>query len=237
MAARVLTKMARLFHTSGNKQVVLKLDLKQSNEQTASFDVPESAADSTLTFKLTVVDDKDASDTDEVTVEVESAVNNEAQQTETETDTNTNQQTETDTNTNQQTETDTNTNTNQQTETEQVEQENIPPKADAGGDKNAEVNTEVKLDGGQSSDEDGEIVSYKWEQTDGPKVDLKNSDEQTASFDVPESAADSKLTFKLTVVDDKDASDSDDTTVEIQGIPQESDEESDARFRCQWQFR
>ena len=53
--------------------------------QTASFDVPESAADSTLTFKLTVVDDKDASDSDEVTVEVKSAVNNEAQQTETDT--------------------------------------------------------------------------------------------------------------------------------------------------------
>jgi hypothetical protein len=43
---------------------------------------------------------------------------------------------------------------------------------------------------------------------------------------VPESAADSKLSFKLTVVDDKDASDSDDTSVEVQGIPQESSEES-----------
>ena len=208
-----------------------EINLEQSNEQTASFDVPGSAAESTLTFKLTVVDDKDASDSDEVNVEIESATNNEAQQTET--DANTNQQTETDANTNQQTETDANTNqqtetdanTNQQTETEQEEQ-NISPKADAGGDKNAEINAEVKLDGGQSSDEDGEIVSYKWEQSDGPKVDLKNSDEQTASFDVPESAADSKLSFKLTVVDDKDASDSDDTTVEVQSVPQESDEES-----------
>jgi Concanavalin A-like lectin/glucanases superfamily/Bacterial Ig domain/PKD domain len=171
-----------------------EINLEQSNEQTASFDVPESAADSTLTFKLTVVDDKDASDSDEVSVEVESVVKSEAQQTETD------------------------TNTNQQTETEQAEQENIPPKADGGGDKNAEVNAEVKLDGGQSSDEDGEIVSYKWEQSDGPKVDLKNADEQTASFDVPDSAADSKLTFKLTVVDDKDASDSDDTTVEVEKI-------------------
>jgi chitinase len=187
-----------------------EIDLKQSDAQTASFDVPESAADSTLTFKLTVVDDKDASDPDEVTVEIGSAVNNEAQQT----DTNTNQQT------------DTNTNTDEQTETKQVEQ-NISPKADAGGDKNAEVNTEVKLNGGDSSDEDGEIVSYKWERTDGPKVDLKNGDEKTASFDVPESAADSKLSFKLKVVDDKDASDSDNTTVEVKSVPQESDEESD----------
>ena len=46
---------------------------------------------------------------------------------------------------------------------------------------------------------------------------------------MPESAADSKLTFKLTVVDDKDASDSDNTTVEVKGIPQESDEESDTQ--------
>ena len=67
----------------------------------------------------------------------------------------------------------------------------------------------------RGSDEDGEIVSYEWEQTDGSEVDLKQSDEQTASFDVPESAADSKLTFKLTVVDDNDASSSDDVTVEV----------------------
>ncbi|HXW12227.1 MAG TPA: LamG-like jellyroll fold domain-containing protein [Nitrososphaeraceae archaeon] len=156
-----------------------EINLEQSNEQTASFDVPESAADSKLTFKLTVVDDKDASDSDDASVQVKTV-------------------------------------------------ENQPPKADAGGDKNAEVNTEGKLDGSKSSDEDGEIVSYKWEQTDGPKVDLKNADEQTASFDVPESAADSKLKFKLTVVDDKDASDSDNTTVEIQSVPQESDEESNS---------
>ena len=67
----------------------------------------------------------------------------------------------------------------------------------------------------RAADEDGEIVSYKWEQTDGPKVDLKNADEKTANFDVPESAADSKLSFKLTVVDDKDASNSDDVNVEV----------------------
>jgi Concanavalin A-like lectin/glucanases superfamily/K319L-like, PKD domain/Bacterial Ig domain len=211
-----------------------EINLEQPNEQTASFDVPESAADSKLTFKLTVVDDKEASDSDEVSVEVKSAVtetetDTTEQQTETdtteqqtETDT-TEQQTETDT-TEQQTETDT---TEQQTETQQVEEENVRPKADAGGDKNAEVNTEVKLEGGQSSDEDGEIVSYKWEQSDGPEVDLKNADGKTASFDVPESAADSKLTFKLTVVDDKDASDSDDASVEVQAAPQESSEESD----------
>jgi chitinase len=100
--------------------------------------------------------------------------------------------------------------------------QNISPKADAGGNQKAEVNTEVKLDGGKSSDEDGKIASYKWEQTDGSKVDLKQSDEKTASFDVPDSAADSKLSFKLTVVDDKDASDSDNATVEVEKIQENS---------------
>jgi Concanavalin A-like lectin/glucanases superfamily/K319L-like, PKD domain/Bacterial Ig domain len=158
-----------------------KVDLNKADEETASFDVPESAADSKLAFKLTVVDDKDASDSDDVTVEVEA-------------------------------------------------QENISPKADAGGNQKAEVNSEVKLDGGKSSDEDGKLVSYKWEQTDGPKVDLKNADEKTATFDVPESAADSKLAFELTVVDDKDASNSDDVTVEVEKRPEsESGSESKSK--------
>ena len=87
-------------------------------------------------------------------------------------------------------------------------------KAYAGDDQKVEVNTKVELDGGKSSDEDGKIASYKMEQTDGPKVDIKQADKQTATFDVPESVADSKLVFKLTVVDDKGDSASDDVSAE-----------------------
>jgi Concanavalin A-like lectin/glucanases superfamily/Bacterial Ig domain/PKD domain len=179
-----------------------KVNIKKADGQTASFDVPDSAADSKLTFKLTVLDDKDASSSDDVTVQVGSEVP-------VQTDTN-NQQT--DTTNNKQTDTN-----NQQSNTEEQIKaaQNVPPKADAGGDQKVEVNSEAKLDGGKSSDEDGKIVSYKWERTDGPKVDLKNADKETATFDVPESAADSKLTFKLTVVDDKDASSSDDVNVDV----------------------
>ena len=43
----------------------------------------------------------------------------------------------------------------------------------AGNDLNVEINTKVNLDGSQSSDEDGEIVSYKWEQTGGPEINLR----------------------------------------------------------------
>ncbi|HEY7081127.1 MAG TPA: LamG-like jellyroll fold domain-containing protein [Nitrososphaeraceae archaeon] len=181
-----------------------KADLKKSDENIASFTVPDSAAGSKLSFKLTVVDDKDASSSDDVTVQVENAAENTAQQT----------------NTNAQNETNQKSETNQQTATVDQTKENIPPKADAGDNQKAEVNTEVKLDGGKSSDDDGKIVSYKWEQTDGPKVDLKKSDEKVASFTVPDSAAGSKLSFKLKVVDDKDASNSDDVTVEVEKIAQ-----------------
>jgi Concanavalin A-like lectin/glucanases superfamily len=108
-----------------------------------------------------------------------------------------------------------------------VQQPNQAPKADAGDNQKAEVNAGVKLDGSNSSDEDGQIVSYKWEQTDGPEVDPKQSDEQTASFDVPPSAADSKLVFKLTVTDDKDGSGSDDVTVDVEQIPQDESNSED----------
>jgi hypothetical protein len=91
---------------------------------------------------------------------------------------------------------------------------NQPPKADAGDDQKVEVNSQAKLDGSKSTDDDGKIASYKWEQTDGPQVDVNNADNQIATFDVPESAADSKLVFKLTVVDDKGDSSSDDVTIE-----------------------
>jgi hypothetical protein len=229
-----------------------KVNIKKADEQTVTFDVPDSAADSKLSFKLTVADDKDASSSDEVTLQVGNEVpvqtdtnqqtdtNNKQTDTNQQTDTNNkqtdtnNQQTDTnnkqtDTN-NQQTDTNnkqTDTNNQESNAEEQIKAaQNVPPKADAGDNQNVEVNTEVKLDGGKSSDDDGKIASYKWERTDGPKVDLKNADKETATFDVPESAADSKLTFKLTVVDDKDASSSDDVTVEVkaaQNVPPKAD--------------
>ena len=118
-------------------------------------------------------------------------------------------------NTENTTQADENTNTNTNTNTQALLPPNQAPKADAGDNQKAEVNTKVKLDAGDSSDQDGEIVSYKWEQTDGPEIDLKDSDKQVAVFDVPESAADSKLVFKLTVTDDKDDTGEDEVTVEV----------------------
>ena len=63
--------------------------------------------------------------------------------------------------------------------------QNKAPVANSGDDQTASANTEVTLDASKSSDEDGKLVSYKWEQTDGPKVDIKDSDVAKASFNAP----------------------------------------------------
>jgi hypothetical protein len=143
-----------------------KVDIMNSDEVKASFNAPSLSEDSKLVFKLTVVDDQDASNSDDVAIEVKKI-------------------------------------------------ENIPPKAEAGKNQKASANTEVTFDGSQSSDEDGKLVSYKWEQTDGPKVDIMNSDEAKASFNAPSLSEDSKFVFKLTVIDDQDASNSDEVTIEV----------------------
>src|SRR6188474_3111240 len=235
-----------------------EVDIKQADKQTATFDVPESAADSKLVFKLTVVDDKGDSASDDVSAEVhntqaqntdntqaqntdntqaqntdntqaqntdntqaQNTDNTQAQNTDnTQTQNTDNTQTQNTDNTQTQNTDNTQTQKNTQVDSTQL---NVPPKADAGDDQKAEVNTEVKLDGGKSSDEDGKIASYKWEQTDGPEVDIKQADKQTATFDVPESAADSKLVFKLTVVDDKGDSASDEVEIEVQKISEENE--------------
>jgi len=85
-----------------------------------------------------------------------------------------------------------------------------------GRKRKASADTEVILDGTKSSDDDGNLVSYKWEQTDGPKVDIKDSDEAKARFNAPSLSEDSKLVFELTVIDNQDASDSDDMTIEVE---------------------
>jgi hypothetical protein len=106
---------------------------------------------------------------------------------------------------------------------ENVVVQNNAPVANGGDDQIASANTEVTLDGTKSGDEDGKLVSYKWEQTDGPKVDIVDSDEAKASFNAPSLSEDSKLVFKLTVIDNQDASDSDDVAIEVK-----SDTESES---------
>lgn len=91
---------------------------------------------------------------------------------------------------------------------------NSPPLARAGEDQTVSVNAIVTLDGSGSTDPDNNIVSYEWQQTDGPTVTLINADTATAQFTAT-IAAGSTLTFKLTVTDAGGLTSNDSCIIEI----------------------
>lgn len=51
------------------------------------------------------------------------------------------------------------------------------------------------------SDEDGDSLTYSWQQISGPSVELENTDSLTPSFIAPLVKKDEKVTFKITVSD------------------------------------
>ena len=90
----------------------------------------------------------------------------------------------------------------------------VAPVADAGTAQNVTEGDTVTLDGSGSSDADGTIATYLWEQVTGTAVTLTPSVASatpTATFTAP--AAGQTLTFKLTVTDDDGLTD--DETVDV----------------------
>ncbi|WP_373321813.1 PKD domain-containing protein [Vogesella indigofera] len=80
---------------------------------------------------------------------------------------------------------------------------NSAPVANAGSDDSRNENTLVSLNGGASSDPDGDGISYGWAQLTGPLVSLNNATTATPSFTTPwVGPGGVPLTFKLTVNDD-----------------------------------
>ncbi|MBI5697666.1 MAG: hypothetical protein HZC29_04075, partial [Thaumarchaeota archaeon] len=59
---------------------------------------------------------------------------------------------------------------------------NQPPTADAGDDQTVEKGDEVTLDG-SGADPDGDFLTYRWSQIDGPIIELDDTTSQNPTFD------------------------------------------------------
>ena len=92
-----------------------------------------------------------------------------------------------------------------------------PPSANAGNDQTVAEKQLVELDGSASSDSDGNITSYSWQQVDssGYAISLSDANSTEPSFTTPEVAADTSLTFQLTVTDNDGNQDSDTVVTNI----------------------
>jgi PKD domain len=92
-------------------------------------------------------------------------------------------------------------------------EDNLPPTANAGQDQTVKTGDTVTLDGSSSTDPDGSITSYLWEQTAGEPVTLSDSSAVSPTFTAPSVTAQTTLTFKLTVTDNDGATGTD--TVDV----------------------
>jgi hypothetical protein len=102
-----------------------------------------------------------------------------------------------------------------------IKQVNKAPLADAGADKDVDENTATSLDGSASSDPDGSIASYSWEQIGGPDVlNISGADSDTVSFTTPDVSSDTEVVFQLTVTDNEGLSSTDTVTVTVLFVPQ-----------------
>ena len=77
----------------------------------------------------------------------------------------------------------------------------------------------VLLDATDSYDADGDIVSYHWEQIDGPNVEIVNGTSAIASFRSPATQELMEMSFKLTVTDDESAVNARNLTISIHENP------------------
>jgi len=92
---------------------------------------------------------------------------------------------------------------------------NYPPSANAGPDQSVESGATVTLDGTASSDADGTIESYLWEQTSGTTVTLTDAATATATFVVPTVTETTSWGFSLTVTDDEGDTGTDEVLVTV----------------------
>ncbi|OEY70865.1 hypothetical protein BI198_00460 [Rheinheimera salexigens] len=92
--------------------------------------------------------------------------------------------------------------TNEATVTVNVQRDNTAPVAKASATPaRAQAGATVSLSAAASTDVDGDSLTYSWSQTAGPNVAITGGSGVTASFVAPAFAADTGLTFNVTVSD------------------------------------
>jgi hypothetical protein len=96
---------------------------------------------------------------------------------------------------------------------------NVPPIADAGPDQNVDEGDVVTLDGTGSTDPDGTISAYLWEQIAGISVTLSSTTASQPTFTAPAVAFPSSLQFRLTVTDNNAATHADTVYITVLDVP------------------
>ena len=94
---------------------------------------------------------------------------------------------------------------------------NLPPVASAGANQSVASGAAVTLNG-SGSDPDGSVAGYAWTQTAGPTVSLNGASSATATFTAPAPTTRATLTFQLTVRDNGGATGTDETTVTVSPV-------------------
>lgn len=92
---------------------------------------------------------------------------------------------------------------------------NQPPTSDAGGNQTADSESQVILDGGNSSDPENQALTYSWTQSAGTTVTLSNSHVVQPQFTAPLVSQTTTLAFELRVTDPQGLSSADTCLVMI----------------------
>ena len=106
----------------------------------------------------------------------------------------------------------------------QVLHVNLLPTADAGEDMNIDEGATITING-RGSDQDGEIISYLWQQVSGQQAQLHTPNASSLKLTLPELSSDEQLEFQLTVTDNSNATHTDKVLInvkELEWLPQNS---------------
>ena len=96
-----------------------------------------------------------------------------------------------------------------------VAAQNRPPSANAGSNQSVAAGASVTLDASGSTDPDGTIQAYLWEQVSGETVTLANATTVRASFTAPSDMDTHRLRFQVTTTDDDGATDTDRVRIDV----------------------